>query len=63
MQDSFCSNPNQAEQQHFCIPKEAVILALLTLGVHKQSKNTELGTSRGETCSAGHGEEEGMAHR
>lgn len=35
MQDSLCSNPNQAEQQHFGIPNKVVILGLLTLGMHK----------------------------
>lgn len=62
MQDSLCSNPSQAEQPHFCIPSEAVILGLLTLGMHR-GKNTELETSRGEICSTWHGEEEGKAHR
>lgn len=63
MQDSLRSNPNQAEQEHFCIPNKAVILGLLTLGMHR-GKQTEPGTSRGgETCSARQGEGKGMAHR
>lgn len=57
MQDSLCSTPNQAEQQHLCTAKEAGILA-------NRAKNTALGTGRGgESCSAGHGQQEGMAHR